>query len=157
MSKQPPSAPPAPQSCATYPTEKATESSFRVNNSRALFITLRLRARTTPTRSRSCETSSESYRNRLAIIFPNDDNLGMFMPIVCSVYVGGRVGVGACPAEVGDPAGSAGGRLGGRGRRSDPQVLYPCLWPPVRIYLHKIFGWPGFGFLSAQTFRVAGV
>ena len=25
------------------------------------------------------------------------------------------------------------------------------------FYLHKLFGWQGFGFFSTQTFRVAGV
>ena len=29
---------------------------------------------------------------------PKDDNLGVLMSIVCSVYVGGWTGVGACPA-----------------------------------------------------------
>ena len=34
------------------------------------------------------------------------------MSTVCGVHVEGWAGVGACSAEVGGPAGSAGGRLG---------------------------------------------
>ena len=59
---------------------------------------------------------------------------------VCHVYVGGCLGVGACPAVgVGNPAGSGGGRLG-------------CFDVDMKVQIHSIQR-----NISAQTSRVAGL
>jgi hypothetical protein len=68
--------------------------------------------------------------------------------------VGGWVGVGACPVvEVGDPAGSAGGRL-------DLHLCRSCArscTPSVRILSKQTFRVAGVWILSTQTLQVARV
>ena len=99
------------------------------------------------------------------LFFPKDDNLGVLMFTVFSVHVGGWPGVGACSAEqVGDSAGSAGGRLGGHCRRyhsASPLFLYPSPLPPTplgaRILATQTFRVAGVCILPTQTFLVAGV
>ena len=58
--------------------------------------------------SKSESSESSETLNAEIVFFPKDDNFGVLMSTVCSVYVGGWVGVSACPAE---------GRRPGRIRR----------------------------------------
>ena len=80
---------------------------------------------------------------------------------VCHVYVGGCLGVGACPAVgVGNPAGSGGGRLGVFDFRvCSPvfivQFLYPC--PDFSYTFFSVAELRILIILSTQFFRVAGL
>ena len=88
---------------------------------------------------------------------PKDENLRVLMSIVCTVYVGGWVGVGACTAAEGRRS----GRIGRRAARRPSYVLYPAPIPssctPVRILSTQTFRVTGVWTLSTQTLRLAGV